>query len=53
MVLWGGSIQAGGRDGSTWWKEIANMRDGVGLVVGTWFPDNVRLKVGNGADTLF
>lgn len=40
-------------DGSAWWMEIANMRDGVGSVVGTWFPDNVRLKVGNGADTLF
>ena len=29
------------------------MQDGVGLMVGTWFPDNVNLKVRNGADTLF
>lgn len=40
-------------DGSAWRKEIANMRDGVGSVVGTWFPNNVRLNVGNGANTLF
>ena len=31
----GGRIQAGGREGSAWWKEIANMRDGVGSVVST------------------
>ena len=29
------------------------MHDGVGSVVGTWFPDNLRLKVGNRAHTLF
>jgi len=29
------------------------MRDGVGSVVGTWFSNNICLKVGNGACTLF
>jgi len=46
-------FQAGGKDGPTWCKEIANMRDEVGSEVGTWFYDNIRLKVGNRASTLF
>jgi len=38
---------------SAWWKEIITIRDSVGSTVGTWFPDNLCLKVGNGGPTLF
>ena len=29
----------GGRGGSSWWREIAKIRDGVGGVGGSWFED--------------
>lgn len=51
--LVGGRLQAGGREGSAWWREIINIRDGVGSVVGTWFPNNLNLKVGNRVHSLF
>ena len=44
-------MQEGGRDGSIWWREIAGIHDGFG-VVGAWFVDNLRRNVGNGATTL-
>ena len=34
-----------------WWKDIVGIRDG-GVVYGNWFPDNLRLHVGNGDNTL-
>jgi len=36
-----------------WWSTIVAIRDGGGLVQGSWFSDNLRLSVGNGACTLF
>jgi len=46
-------LQAGGSEGSVWWREITNIRDGVRSVVSTWYHDNLCLKVGNGSSTLF
>ena len=46
-------MQAGGREGLVWWREITNIQDGVGSAVSTWFHDNLCLKVGNGSSTLF
>jgi len=51
--LVGGRLQAGGRDGSVWWREIVKIRDGVGSAMGTWFFVNLCLKVGNRSNTLF
>jgi len=48
-----GRLQGGGREGSVWWRDILNIRDGVGSVGGAWYPDNVRLQLGNGSQTLF
>jgi hypothetical protein len=48
-----GRLQAGGREGSTWWREIVNIRDGFGSLFGSWFPDILRLNVGNGANSFF
>jgi len=36
-----------------WWREIVSIRDGVGSMVGNWFSDNLRFRVGNDASTLF
>jgi len=36
-----------------WWREIVTIRDGGASVLGSWFPDNIRLNVGNGTSTLF
>lgn len=33
--------------GSTWRREIAKIRDGVGGVGGSWFEESIRKKVGN------
>jgi len=46
-------LQAGGSEGSIWWREITNIRDGVRSVVSTWYHDNLCLKEGNGSSTLF
>lgn len=51
--LVGGRLQVGGRERSVWWRTIVNIRDGDGLVSSSWFPDNLRLNVGNGASSLF
>jgi len=49
----GGRLQAGGRDGSVWWREIVRIRDGCGAALGNWYADNVSLKIGNRVNTLF
>jgi len=36
-----------------WWREIVRIRDNLGSTLGNWYDDNVRLKVGNGLNTLF
>jgi len=49
----GAWLHVNGTKGSVWWRAITNIRDGVGSVLGTWFPDNLCLKVENGSNTLF
>jgi len=36
-----------------WWKEMVQIRNGVGLEVGSRFEENIQIKVGNGVDTFF
>ncbi|GAU25960.1 hypothetical protein TSUD_373610 [Trifolium subterraneum] len=48
-----GSLRAGGRRGSSWWREIASIRDGGGGIGGGWFREHVVKKVGDGSDTFF
>ena len=46
-------LEVGGRSGSSWWREIAKIRNGLGGVGGGWFQEGVSRLVGDGADTLF
>jgi hypothetical protein len=38
---------------STWWRELAKIRDGEGSEGGRWFVDRVVSRVGSGTNTLF
>jgi hypothetical protein len=45
---------AGGRSGSSWWREVSRIRDGVDEVVGRgWFAEGVERRVGSGVETFF
>ncbi|CAJ2630083.1 unnamed protein product [Trifolium pratense] len=48
-----GRLRDGGRKGSTWWREIVSIREGVGVPEGRWFGDHVVRRVGDGVDTFF
>jgi hypothetical protein len=48
-----GRLRDGGRRGSSWWREIVRIRDGVGGVGGGWFRECVAKKVGDETNTLF
>jgi hypothetical protein len=48
-----GGLQEGGRRASSWWRQIATLRDGVGGAGGGWFGEGVESKVGDGSDTFF
>jgi hypothetical protein len=48
-----GRLAGGGQRDSTWWREVSRIRDGVGVVGGGWFVENVVRQVGNGVETLF
>ncbi|GAU39488.1 hypothetical protein TSUD_279090 [Trifolium subterraneum] len=48
-----GRLCEGGRRGSSWWREIERIRDGVGGLGGGWFGDCVSKKVGDGLETFF
>jgi hypothetical protein len=48
-----GRLREGGRRGSSWWRELASIRDGVGEAEGGWFRECVEKKVGDGSDTFF
>ncbi|GAU22739.1 hypothetical protein TSUD_138630 [Trifolium subterraneum] len=48
-----GRLRVGGRRGSSWWREIVNIRDGGGGLGGGWFREHVLKKVGDGSDTFF
>jgi hypothetical protein len=41
----------GGSSGSSWWREIVRICDGVGGLGVGWFGDSVLRKVEDGADT--
>ena len=49
----GGRLEVGGRSCSSWWREVARIRDGGGDVGGGWFGECVSKKLGDGSDTLF
>ena len=42
-----------GRSASSWWREVANIRDGVGDEGEGWFARMVSRRVGDGENTLF
>ncbi|GAU49412.1 hypothetical protein TSUD_374310 [Trifolium subterraneum] len=48
-----GRLRDGGRSGSSWWREIARIRDGVADIGGGWFGETVVRKVGDGVETFF
>jgi len=48
-----GRLDVGGRSVSSWWREVAKIRDGVGVEGGGWFDECVSRKVGDGEDTYF
>ncbi|GAU48351.1 hypothetical protein TSUD_267760 [Trifolium subterraneum] len=47
-----GRLPDEGRRGSTWWREIARIREGSELG-GSWFGDHVSKRVEDGLDTFF
>ncbi|MCI01524.1 cysteine-rich receptor-like protein kinase [Trifolium medium] len=53
--LWDGArvFESGGRSGSSWWREIVRIRDGVDSIGGGWFGECVLKKVGDGLETFF
>ncbi|GAU10927.1 hypothetical protein TSUD_426970, partial [Trifolium subterraneum] len=46
----GGRLRDGGRGGSSWWREIARIREG-GEGEGRSFGEHVSRRVGDGSDT--
>ncbi|GAU32175.1 hypothetical protein TSUD_68460 [Trifolium subterraneum] len=48
-----GRLREGGRSGSSWWREIARIRDGVADIGGGWFGESVVRKVGDEVETFF
>ncbi|PNX74991.1 cysteine-rich receptor-like protein kinase [Trifolium pratense] len=42
-----------GRRGSSWWNEIAHIRDGGSASGGSWFGEQVLKRVGDESDTFF
>lgn len=49
----GGRLHFGGGGGSVWWKNLNNVREGVGMLEVGWLLDNIQRKVGDGPSTLF
>ncbi|GAU16150.1 hypothetical protein TSUD_297800 [Trifolium subterraneum] len=45
-------LRVGGQRGSSWWREIAHIREG-GEGEGRWFGEHVSRRVGDGSDTFF
>ena len=48
-----GRVRFGEGVGSVWWRNLNQIRSGVGLVDIGWLSDNIIWKVGDGRDTLF
>jgi hypothetical protein len=49
----GGRVRFGEGVGSVWWRNLNQIRRGVGLVDSGWLSDNIIRRVGDGRDTLF
>jgi len=41
------------KESSSWWRMMCDIRNGVGLGVGSWFEDNIQRVVGGGRETYF
>ncbi|GAU48313.1 hypothetical protein TSUD_405300 [Trifolium subterraneum] len=48
-----GRVCVGGTRGSSWWREVACIRDGGGEAGGGWFEGNISRQVGDESDTFF
>jgi len=48
-----GRLEVGGRSDSSWWREVANIRDGIREEGEGWFAGMVSRRVGDGENTLF
>ncbi|GAU41596.1 hypothetical protein TSUD_196650 [Trifolium subterraneum] len=48
-----GRVCVGGTCGSSWWREVARLRDGGGEAGGGWFEGNISRQVGDGSNTFF
>ncbi|GAU11399.1 hypothetical protein TSUD_343900 [Trifolium subterraneum] len=48
-----GRLCVGGLRGSSWWRDVARIRDGGGEGEGGWFGGHISRKVGDGSDTFF
>jgi hypothetical protein len=46
-----GRLRDGGRRGSSWWREIVGIRDGIGGIGCGWFGEYVSKKAGDESDT--
>ncbi|CAJ2636627.1 unnamed protein product [Trifolium pratense] len=47
-----GRVKAGDSRGSSWWREIAKIKDRGRGSAGEWFGESISKKVGDGSDTL-
>ncbi|GAU42130.1 hypothetical protein TSUD_351040 [Trifolium subterraneum] len=48
-----GVCEGGGSSGSSWWREIVSIRDGVDGVGGGWFRECLLKRVGDKTETFF
>jgi len=48
-----GWLEVGGRSASSWWREIAKIREGVGELDGGWVAERVSKVLGDGTNTYF
>jgi len=46
-------MEVGGRSVSSWWREIAKIRDGLPGDDGAWFGERVSKVIGDGKSTSF
>jgi hypothetical protein len=46
-------VARGGSMGSSWWREMVRIHDGVRDLGGGWFRESVHKKAGDGTDTFF
>jgi len=48
-----GRLREGGVTGSTWWREIVKIENGIGVEGGSWFEESISKRLGNGFNTFF